>query len=75
MDFAAALQEPEHRNLTSRAASSLALMHAAEIALIHLDLTGQKLWRRDIQLLGNEFAQFVEVERRRVPVYPRQSGG
>jgi len=68
----AAFQEAEDRHLAGRPAPALALANAAEIAFVELDLAAHQLGRLAGQTLGNDLPQLVEIQPRRMPVYPGQ---
>lgn len=72
VDLAAALQNAEDDNLSSRATPSFALAMAAEIAFVEFDLTTEGAFVCDA--LADGLAQFVVVERGRVTVDARQIG-
>ena len=63
---------------TARSAAALTGVnrHTATLYFHKLrELIAEQLDAMAPELLAGEIAQFVEVERRRVTVYPRQSGG
>ena len=65
-------RSPNTGDLAARASSAPAFSALAEIALVHLDLAGQQLGRRSVDLLGNELTHLVEAKGRRVRVHARQ---
>lgn len=69
VDLAAPLQQAEDGYLAACAATALALASASEIALIHLDLTSEPLRGLCAKAGGNDLAQLVVEERRRMAVH------
>jgi len=71
MDKAAPFEEPKDRHLPGSPSSSLALASPAEINFIRLDLARQKGCLRG-KLLGDQLAQFMEIEDRSITIHTRQ---
>lgn len=72
-DMAAALEQPEHGDLASCAATALPLAHPAEIAFVDFDLAGQ-VASFSRQILGDDDPQPMIEGRRSILVHPDQSG-
>ena len=68
IDLALPFQQPEHRHLARRTASTLAFPVAAEIALIDLNLASQQLGRLCGQSLEDDLSQLVVKQDRGVAV-------
>jgi hypothetical protein len=68
MDLALPLEQPEHRHLASRPASTLALAVTAKVALVHLDLASQQLGGLGCQGIEDHLAQLVIEQDRGVAV-------
>ena len=68
VDLAAPLEEPEDGDLPCRTTAPLALADAAEITLVNLDLAGHQVRRLRRQIVGDQLAQLMVKQDRRVAV-------
>ncbi len=72
IDLASALQQAENRDFPRRASTALALAPAAEIRLVHLDLTTDDPVRFELLVIANDLTQTMEVISRRLAVHTNQ---
>ena len=70
VDLASALEEAEDRNLSAGTAAAFTFAPAAEVALVEFDFTIEQIGCFLGQAFEDELAEFMEEQRRCVPVDP-----
>ena len=69
---AATLQQPEYRDFPPSAPAALALSSAAEIALVHFNLTTDDVIGFELQAVANDLTQAMKIISRCLPVDTNQ---